>query len=77
MTDVGSNPAFYRTALFVCAICVLSWLLLTGCQSRTKEPQKVKELEYTVLEPLEQPEEVKKVVEERKEEPFQFVYSDG
>lgn len=37
----------------------------------------MKELEYTVLEPLEQPEEVKKVVEERKEEPFQFVYSDG
>lgn len=72
VTHFVRNKRAVLSAVIFCAVVFLS-----GCGTGTAAPEKEKDLEYTVVEPLEQPEEVKKAVEERKEEPFQFVYSDG
>lgn len=63
--------------VFISITLVLLSCVSSGCSKTVAVPEKEKDLEYTVVEPLEQPDEVKKAVEERKEEPFRFVYSDG
>ena len=48
--------------------------LLIGCNSQDSSEEKIKDLEFTVVEDLDVPEEIKELVEEKKTDPFQFTY---
>lgn len=50
--------------------------LLAGCAVRHDNMQKLRDLEFTVLERDEEPEELKEIISESREEPFQIFYAD-
>lgn len=52
-------------------------LLLTGCVTKERKTDKLKDLEYTVLEEEAVPEEFKAVIEAEKEKPFYLTYTDA
>lgn len=59
------------TVLFLAGLWLLT-ALFTGCSS---EEQKVQDLEFTVVPDREVPEELAKVIQEKKTETFQLTYS--
>ncbi len=61
----------------VCAILLVACMLLSGCTFMSQEKVKLRDLEFTVLSEEKIPEELKALVEERKEEPFQLTYTDN
>ena len=60
--------------------CLLAGILLVGC-SKMKESDsakdKVKDLEFTVVERADIPEEMAKVIAEKEKTPFKLTYNDG
>lgn len=57
-------------------ICLFVLLAMSGCRIEKKDDTKIKELEFTVAEKDEIPEEMKQMIEERKEEPFQITFGE-
>lgn len=51
-------------------------LLLTGCGVETQDEEKLQDLEFTVLAPENIPEELRTVLEEKKQTPFKVTYED-
>lgn len=51
-------------------------LLLTGCSMQSKDAAKIKDLEFTIIEEEEIPEELKTQIEEKKQQEMQLCYSD-
>lgn len=58
-------------------VCVLTALLLAGCSVEKTDTTKQKDLEYTIVEKDEIPDEMKAEIEEQKAEPFKITYGDG
>ena len=64
---------------------ILLWIIfaliigcLTGCGAADKgENEKIRDLEFTVLGEENVPEELKKIIEEKKEKEFKITYQDG
>lgn len=57
---------------------VMLMLILPGCTVTTKDAnEKVRDIEFTVLGEDDIPEELKKVIEEKKEKEFKITYQDG
>ena len=52
------------------------FLALCGCGTEA-DMKKIRDVEYTVVAEPEIPEELKKAIEERKAEEFQFIYQSG
>lgn len=52
-------------------------VLLTGCGLKKQKEEKGEKLEYTIVEELSIPEELKSMIEEKKEGEFQISYADG
>ena len=51
---------------------------LTGCSGKTKDGnEKIKDIEFTVLGEENVPEELKQIIEEKKEKEFKVTYHDG
>ncbi len=50
--------------------------LLVACKTKDSKPEKVKELEFTVVEDANVPEELMEVINERKTNPFKITYAD-
>ena len=61
-----------KWCLLILIIC-----LLWGCGVETQDSEKVKDLDFTVLEPENIPEELRNVLEEKKSNPFKVTYEDG
>lgn len=61
--------------LFVCLL--VCGLTLTACGIEKKDSTKVRDMDYTVLEPEEVPDELKEVIEEKKEGDFKVTYTYG
>lgn len=59
-----------------CALLVLA-SLLTGCSVENTDPVKLKDLEFTVVENAEVPEELLTIIEEKKSANFKLTYEDG
>lgn len=51
-------------------------LLLAGCGMETQDEEKLQDLEFTVLAPENIPEELRTVLEEKKQTPFKVTYED-
>lgn len=66
-----------RLLVMVVGILFLCGLLFTaGCQiTDSDKTAKVKDLEFTVVEEADQPEELKALIEEKKKEPMKLTYS--
>lgn len=56
---------------------LLSLVLLAGCSEKRDPMEKIKDLEFTVLADENIPEELKAVIEEKKESPFKVTYQDN
>lgn len=56
-------------------LIVLLGLVNTGCKKDKDEIKKIRDLEFTVVNDEELPGELKEVIDEKKENPFRFTYS--
>ncbi len=56
-------------------LIVLLGLVNTGCKKDKNEIKKIRDLEFTVVNDEELPGELKEVIDEKKENPFRFSYS--
>ncbi len=52
-------------------------MLLSGCTYLNDEKIKLRDLDFTVLSDEKIPEELKKIIEEKKSAPFQITYTDN
>ena len=57
-------------------LVLLTVLVLSGCGVETQDPEKLEDLEFTVLAPEKVPEELRNVLEEKKTAPFKVTYED-
>lgn len=58
-----------------CLLMLIIWIL-TGCGVRTQDPERLKDVEFTVLDLEKVPEELRNVLEEKKVSPFKVTYED-
>lgn len=58
-------------------VCLLSVLLLAGCSVEKTDETKIRDLEYTIVDKDEIPDEMKAEIGKRKAEPFKITYGDG
>ena len=61
-----------KNALFL--FLTLMVMLLAGCGEKAERPEKIKDVEYTVLEESQVPEELLEKMKEKKKEPFTMSY---
>ena len=66
----------YRRVLSVLAALYLC-LSVGGCSMFDTSDKKVSDMEFTVTDAEELPEEIRAMIEERKNEAFQMAYHDG
>ena len=64
----------YLAAAGILAACLA---VLTGCTGKKDPLEKIKDLEFTVLAEENMPEELKKVIDEKKAEAFKVTYQDN
>ncbi|SET63445.1 protease complex subunit PrcB family protein [[Clostridium] polysaccharolyticum] len=50
---------------------------LTGCKTETAKDKKLRDLEFTVVEEVDQPKQVKDMIEEKKVQHMKLSYNDG
>jgi hypothetical protein len=50
-------------------------LLFTGCKSQDTDIKKIKDLEFTVVEDADIPQQLMEIINEKKKEPFKMSYS--
>lgn len=67
-----------RTVLYgmLCLVGCLLFLMLTGCVSRQQKTEKLRDLEFTVLDKEEVPAEFKEIIETNQSMPFRLTYAD-
>lgn len=58
-------------------ILVFMMTMLVGCKSQPAKEKKLKDLEFTVVEPVDEPEQLKTMIEEKKVQMMKMSYSDG
>ncbi len=58
-------------------LLLISLLSFCGCGMLSSEDVKLRDLEFTVLGEEKVPEELKKIIEEKKELPYELTYSDA
>lgn len=76
-TAGNSDMRRSRSRRFVlCAACLAAALLLNGCISRSGRQEKLRDLEYIVLDQADVPPELGQMIEEEKAEPFRMTYTD-
>ena len=65
-----------RRRYIVCVCMSLFFLLgvLTGCQFEETEDKKLKDLDYTVCDENRLPDELIRLIDDRKKEPFKLTY---
>ncbi|ROR23635.1 protease stability complex PrcB-like protein [Mobilisporobacter senegalensis] len=61
-------------ASFIMMILAMSFLL-SSCKTEKTDLKKIKDLEFTVVEDADVPEELKELIEEKKAEPFKLTFS--
>ena len=49
-------------------------IFLSGCSMQTNQTEKLQDLEYTIVEEADLPEELRTILEEKKKESFKLTY---
>lgn len=65
-----------KGVLRVCLMSVFLLLILTGCVSRPQKTEKLRDLEFTVLNKEDVPEELKEQILQNQDMPFRLTYTD-
>lgn len=52
-------------------------LILSACAAEPQNEEKIRDLEYTVLDKADVPQEFLTVIEDKKDRPFRLTYADG
>lgn len=60
-----------------CLVICLFLFTLTGCVSEPVKTEKLRDLEFTVLDKLSVPDGFQTLIEEKKEKPFRLTYADA
>lgn len=60
-----------------CLVICLFLFTLTGCVSEPVKTEKLRDLEFTVLDKLSVPDEFQTLIEEKKEKSFRLTYADA
>lgn len=63
--------------LVMCILVIVSIIGLTSCKVDTECKDKLRDLEFTVVENVEVPDELKSMIEEKKMQPFKISYNNG
>lgn len=58
-------------------LLILCFLVFTGCSVKKTNTEKIRDIEFTVVEEESIPTELKSEIEEKKTEPFRMTYTDG
>lgn len=66
------NKKVLLAVVFLAAFVVS---FLTGCGQKTEEPEKIRDLEFTVVQERELPEQLKLLIGEKKSNPFKLTYT--
>lgn len=67
---------FFMRKIMLAFLFLAVSLLVIGCSATKEDTEKKRDLDYTVINYNEVPEEVQKIIDEKKEEPFSTTYSD-
>lgn len=62
---------------FAVLAAVLGFCLIGGCSMFDTSDKKISDMDFTVADAEELPEEIRTMIEERKNEAFQMAYHDG
>jgi len=62
--------------LFLLLGSIFIGILFTGCKAEDTDIKKIKDLEFTVVEDADVPEQLMTIINEKKKEPFKLSYSD-
>lgn len=72
----NKNPFFKRIKFcFFLSIIIIPLFLMAGCEK--KEEKKTSPVDFTVVTDGDIPKELKKLIKERRKNPFELSYSDG
>ena len=66
-----------KARIILAAVVLLTAMVLSGCQMISSEKVKLRDLDFTIQSEDTTPKEVLNMVEEKKEEPFKFTFTDG
>lgn len=64
-----------KTGIFI--IIIVAILYLAACQTKDDKLKKIKDIDYTVVVEADIPEGLKKIIEEKKENPFKLSYGNN
>ncbi|MFV0341766.1 MAG: protease complex subunit PrcB family protein [Anaerocolumna sp.] len=64
-----------KMLILLCGVLLVG-LICTGCKSKDTDVKKIKDLEFTVVEEADIPEQLMAIINEKKKEPFTLTYSD-
>ena len=65
----------YRKMMVLLVSMLLFGAVCTGCGLEKADSKKIRDLEYTVLEPEEVPDQLQEVIQEKKEGDFKVSYT--
>ena len=71
----GPKKGIWRPVFLVLYTSALI-CMATGCVTRRQETEKIRDLEFTMIDKEMVPQEFKTVIEEKKAEPFKLTYAD-
>ena len=64
-----------RLKVILLLLCIIgSGLLFTGCKTEETDIKKIKDLEFTVVEDADVPEQLMEIINDKKKEPFKMTY---
>ena len=66
-----------KARVLLAGLTLMIAMLLTGCQMMSSEKVKLRDLDFTIQSEETIPKEVLQMIEEKKEEPFKFTFTDG
>ena len=58
-------------------LCVILLSLMTGCSAEKLRTEKLRDIEFTVVDEENIPEELEEMIEEKEEKPFKLTYADN
>lgn len=66
-----------RLGLILGAACILLAVFWVGCGKTEESSEKIRDLEFSVVGENEIPQELKEMIEEKKQKPFRLTYTGG